>query len=65
MWVLSDGLKSVIKNHYTLYFENNIHRVLYERSNITASFGDYLKYLESMTFTYTVWARHSKSKLKP
>ena len=29
-----------IKNHDTIHFENTIHRVLHEQSNITASFEE-------------------------
>ena len=43
-------------------FQTAIYRVLYERSNITASFGEHLKFQEKITFIEVFWVNSGKSK---
>ena len=38
--------------------------MLQERSNITASFAEHLKFREQMPFVYTLWVNIDKSKFK-
>ena len=51
LWVKSEKLKQEEQNQDTLHFENAIYRVLHERSNNPASFGEPLKFQEKVTFT--------------
>ena len=44
------------------HFEKGIYRVLHERSNITASFAQDLKFKKKKTFTYALWVNSDKSK---
>ena len=52
LWVNSDKSKENNQNQDNLHFENALYRVLHERSSITASFTEHLKFLEILTFTY-------------
>ena len=45
-----------------MHFENAIYRVLNERSNITASFAEHLKFREKLTFIYALSANTGKLK---
>ena len=44
------------------HFEKGIYRVPHERSNITASFVQDLKFKKKKTFTYALWVNSDKSK---
>ena len=46
----------------TLYILKMLYRVLRERSNITVSFAEHLKFQETMTSTHSIWVNSDKSK---
>ena len=46
----------------SIHFENAIHRVLHERSNITAPFAERLEFPERKTFTQSLWFKRVKTK---
>ena len=50
-----------------MQFENAIsnsafEKVLHERSNITTSYAENLKFQEKLTFTYVIWVNSGKLK---
>ena len=47
-----------------MQFGNVIYRVLHERSNITASFEEHLKFQERLTFAHALWINSGKSNEK-
>ena len=47
-----------------MHFKIATYRVLQERSNQTASFAEYLKFQDYMTFTYAPSAKSGKLKQK-
>ena len=57
--VANQNQKTKIKTR-SIHFENVIHRVLHERSNITAPFTEQLEFLEKKT--YSLWFKHVKAK---
>ena len=52
LWVGNDKLKKKPLCQDIIHFENAMHNVLHERTNITASFTDCLKVQEKVTFSH-------------
>ena len=59
--VANQNQKTKIKT-LSIHFEKAIHRVLHERSNITALFAEYLEFPEQKTFTHSLWFKRVKTK---
>ena len=57
--VANQNQKTKIKT-LSIHFENAMHRVLHERTNITAPFAEHLEFLEKKT--YSLWFKHVKAK---
>ena len=62
LWVNNGKSRYNNKNEDIIHFENAIYRVLYERSNITTSFAEHLKFQEKLTFTYELCVNSGKLK---
>ena len=61
-WVNGGKWKEENRNQETVRFENAMCRVLHEKSNISASFEEHLKFQEKLIFTYALWVNCGKSK---
>ena len=59
--VANQNQKTKIKT-LSIHFENAIHRVLHERSNITAPFTERLEFPEKKTFTHSLWFKRVETK---
>ena len=46
----------------SIHFQNAMHRLLHERSNITAPFVEHLEFPEKKTFTHSLWFKLVKTK---
>ena len=55
LWVNRRKSKQKKQNQENIDLENAIYRMLHERRNITASFGEQLKFQEKMTFPEVFW----------
>ena len=60
--VNSDKSKWNYQNQDTLHFENVIYRLLHERSNITISFVELVKFQQELNFTYASMGNTGKLK---